>query len=62
MEDIQSPRKELLIEISKKYYIENLSQQQIAKDLHMSRSNISRLLKTCIDNKIVLKAVTGWFI
>jgi DNA-binding transcriptional regulator LsrR (DeoR family) len=53
MEDIQNPRKELLVEISKKYYIENMSQQQIAKDLHMSRSNISRLLKTCIDNKIV---------
>lgn len=53
METIQNPRKELLVEIAKKYYIENMSQQQIAKELDMSRSNISRLLKTCMDNKIV---------
>jgi deoxyribonucleoside regulator len=53
LEEIQIDRKELLIEIAKKYYIENMSQQQIAKDLHMSRSNVSRLLKTCADNKIV---------
>jgi len=53
VEDIQNPRKELLVEIAKKYYIENMTQQQISRDLHMSRSNISRLLKTCMDNKIV---------
>ena len=50
---MQQERKELLIEVAKKYYIENKSQQQIAVEMHMSRSNISRLLKNCTEKNIV---------
>lgn len=53
MNEIQLPRRELLVDVAKKYYIEEMSQQQIAIDLHMSRSNISRLLKSCNENGIV---------
>lgn len=53
MEESQIARRELLIDVAKKYYIENRSQQQIAKELHMSRSNISLLLKSCRNNHIV---------
>jgi DNA-binding transcriptional regulator LsrR (DeoR family) len=53
MEELQSARRELLVNVAKMYYIENMSQQQIAKELHMSRSNISRLLRSCSDNKVV---------
>lgn len=53
MEELQLTRRELLVNVAKMYYIENLSQQQIARELHMSRSNISRLLRSCSDNKVV---------
>lgn len=53
MEGINSARRELLIDIAKKYYIENMSQEEIARSMHMSRSNISRLLKSCMENRIV---------
>jgi deoxyribonucleoside regulator len=53
MEELQSARRELLVNVAKMYYIENMSQQQIAKQLHMSRSNVSRLLGSCSDNKVV---------
>lgn len=53
MEDIQLARRELLVDVAKKYYIENMSQQQIAKELQMSRSNVSRLLKSCMEKDIV---------
>ena len=46
-------RQQLLVDIARMYYFENLSQQQIADTLHMSRSNISLLLKSCLENHII---------
>lgn len=53
MNDTISERKKLLVEVAKLYYVENMSQQQISDKLHMSRSNISRLLKSCKDKNVV---------
>ena len=38
-------RRDLLIKISKMYYFENLSQQQIADKIKTSRSNVSKMLQ-----------------
>ncbi len=46
-------RRDLLIEIAKMYYIENASQEEIGRATGFSRSNISRLLKACLDEKII---------
>ena len=46
-------RQQLLLDIARMYYFENLSQQQIADTLHMSRSNVSLLLKECLEKKII---------
>jgi deoxyribonucleoside regulator len=44
---------ELLETIAEMYYIKNLSQEEISKLLSMSRSNISKLLKSCKDENVV---------
>lgn len=46
-------RRQLLIDVARMYYFENMSQQQIADILHMSRSNVSLLLKSCLENSII---------
>lgn len=46
-------RRDLLIEVAKMYYLENASQEEIAKAMGFSRSNISRLLKACLEEKII---------
>ena len=46
-------RQQLLVDIARMYYFENLSQQQIADALHMSRSNVSLLLKSCLENHVI---------
>ena len=46
-------RRQLLIDVARMYYFENCSQQQIADILHMSRSNVSLLLKSCMENSII---------
>lgn len=38
---------EQMIRIAKMYYMEDMSQQKIAEKVNMSRSNISRILKSC---------------
>ncbi|MCD6122878.1 MAG: sugar-binding transcriptional regulator [Spirochaetales bacterium] len=53
MNDLDSTKRDILVKIAKKYFIENLSQQKIANQLGISRSNISKLLKKCRDLKIV---------
>ncbi len=53
MSDLSNERKQLLITAAQMYYIENQSQQQIADALHMSRSNVSLLLKSCTENGII---------
>ena len=42
-----------LIELAKKYYIEGLSQQEIAKFYKISRPSVSNILKQCKEEKIV---------
>lgn len=46
-------RKQTAIDIAKMYYINGESQDQIAAATGMSRSNISRILKKCVDDGIV---------
>ncbi|MCK5736731.1 MAG: hypothetical protein KAH21_09645, partial [Spirochaetaceae bacterium] len=42
-----------LIDIARKYYIDGLSQQEIARKFKISRPSVSNLLKQCRDEKIV---------
>jgi deoxyribonucleoside regulator len=49
---IQKDR-DFLIDIAKKYYLEGLSQQQIANFFKISRPSVSNLLKQCREDKIV---------
>ncbi len=53
MDNLNSSRRDLLVQISKMYYMENKSQEEISKAVNISRSNISRLLKTSRDLGIV---------
>ncbi|MCK5736629.1 MAG: helix-turn-helix domain-containing protein, partial [Spirochaetaceae bacterium] len=42
-----------LIDIARKYYIDGLSQAEIARKFNISRPSVSNLLKRCRDEKIV---------
>ena len=53
MNNKEQARKELLISVAKMYYIDRMTQQEIADRLFLSRSNISHLLKKCVDQNIV---------
>lgn len=44
---------DIKVRIANLYYRENLSQQEIAKLLNISRTTVSRILKNCIDEGIV---------
>ncbi len=44
---------EMLYRIARQYYIENLTQEEIARRLHVSRGYVSRLLQKCLDEGIV---------
>ena len=46
-------RRDLLVRVAKMYYIEQMTQQEIADKVFLSRSNISRILKCCVDQQIV---------
>ncbi len=46
-------RKDLLIEVARLYYIEQMNQYEIAKLFNTSRSNISKLLKKCHEEGLV---------
>ena len=41
------------VKIANMYYKENMSQQEIAEALDMSRTTVSRILKNCLDEGIV---------
>ena len=43
----------VLLQVARMYYLENLSQQQIAGQLSISRSNISRMLADALGQGIV---------
>ena len=53
MADENFAKRDFLITIAEMYYIEGLSQQEIADKANISRSNVSKLLKTCRDLNIV---------
>jgi len=44
---------ELLSEVAKMYYVQNLTQNEIAKAIHTSRSTVSRLLQEARDKGVV---------
>lgn len=46
-------RRDFLITLARHYYEEDLSQQEIADRYDISRSNVSKLLKACKEEKIV---------
>lgn len=48
-----SLKDDLLVKIAKLYYIENLTQKQIADTIFISRPQVSRALKKCIEKGIV---------
>ena len=50
---MEKDERQLLIEISVMYYLEGKTQNQIAKELYLSRPKISRLLKRARELKIV---------
>lgn len=53
MDNFATDRRALLESIAQMYYIDGLSQAQIAAKVSMSRANISKLLKTCVKEKII---------
>lgn len=53
MSDVNQNRRDLLIQVAEMYYVKGLSQKEIAKKINVSRSNVSRMLKTCLEKKIV---------
>ena len=46
-------RLDMKVQIAEMYYRQNMSQQEIAKAVNMSRTTVSRILKLCIDEGIV---------
>ncbi len=46
-------RRDTKILVAKLYYTQGLSQEEIAKQIHLSRPTVSRLLKACIEEGIV---------
>lgn len=52
-EEKQADERQLLIEVSVKYFLEGLTQSQIAKALFLSRPKVSRLLKKAKETGIV---------
>lgn len=50
---IISDRLDVKVQIANLYYRQNLSQQEIAREMNISRTTVSRILKNCIDEGIV---------
>lgn len=57
--EMNTDRRDLLLRVAKMYYMDNMSQEQIAKEINVSRSNISKMLKTCVDEKIIEFRLNG---
>jgi deoxyribonucleoside regulator len=53
MDPASSDKRDLLIAIAKMYYIDGLSQQEIAQQVHVSRPTVSRMLSTAVKDGIV---------
>ncbi len=52
-EQVINKDRNFLIDIARKYYIDGLSQQEIARHFNISRPSVSNLLKRCHEEKIV---------
>ena len=48
-----SSKKLIEIQIAKLYFLEKLSQEEISAKVHMSRSNVSRIISKCINSGLV---------
>jgi deoxyribonucleoside regulator len=46
-------RRDLMVMVAKMYYIEGLSQEEIAGKIHLSRPSVSRMLNACIKEGLV---------
>ncbi len=46
-------KKNMLVTVAKMYYLERMTQQEIADALYISRSNVSRMLKMCVERHVV---------
>lgn len=53
MSAMVSDRLDMKVQIANLYYRQNLSQQEIAREMNISRTTVSRILKSCIDEGIV---------
>ena len=53
MNETAQTRRILLEQIAEMYYVNGMSQDEIAVKVSMSRANISKLLKTCVREKII---------
>ena len=49
---ISSNSLDIKVKVANLYYYQNLSQQEIAKLLNISRTTVSRILKSCIEEGI----------
>ena len=52
-EEKQADERQLLIEVSVRYFLEGMTQSQIAKELFLSRPKVSRLLKKAKETGVV---------
>lgn len=46
-------RRDLKIKVAKMYYIDGRSQEEISKEIHVSRPSVSRMLQACVTEGIV---------
>ncbi len=53
MNEQEDLRHDLMVDVAKMYYLENISQEEIAKRVHLSRPSISRIIKSCFKEGIV---------
>ena len=53
MKEIETTRRDLLVEVARLYYEQDLSQLEISRRYDISRSSVSNLLKLCRDQGIV---------
>lgn len=51
--DRENERLHKILEVAKMYYIENLTQSEIAKELNLSRPSISKMLNEAKESGIV---------
>lgn len=53
MTEVSKNKRDLMIKVAKLYYADNMSQEQIATEVHVSRPTVSRLLRASIKEGIV---------